>query len=93
MNLDFSPEDIAFRDEVRAFIAENYPAGLRERQEEGELHKPRQTVMEPAQPVLVDEVGVSECHAADVSAHESVSVADFRQAVGEQDGRDPNDVI
>ncbi|MCQ6498066.1 acyl-CoA dehydrogenase family protein, partial [Vibrio parahaemolyticus] len=27
---------IAFRDEVRAFIAENYPAGLRERQEEGE---------------------------------------------------------
>jgi alkylation response protein AidB-like acyl-CoA dehydrogenase len=36
MNLDFSPEDVAFRDEVRAFIAENYPAGLREKQEEGE---------------------------------------------------------
>ncbi len=36
MNLDFSPEDLAFRDEVRAFIAENYPAGLREKQEEGE---------------------------------------------------------
>ena len=36
MNLDFSPEDLAFRDEVRAFIAQNYPAGLREKQEEGE---------------------------------------------------------
>ena len=32
MNLDFSPEDLAFRDEVRAFIAENYPAGLHEKQ-------------------------------------------------------------
>jgi len=29
MDLQFSPEDIAFRDEVRAFIAENYPAHLR----------------------------------------------------------------
>ena len=29
MDLQFSPEDIAFRDEVRAFIAENYPASLR----------------------------------------------------------------
>jgi alkylation response protein AidB-like acyl-CoA dehydrogenase len=29
MDLQFSPEDIAFRDEVRAFIAENYPAELR----------------------------------------------------------------
>src|SRR5580658_8882248 len=29
MNLDFSPEDLAFRDEVRAFIDENYPAHLR----------------------------------------------------------------
>ena len=25
MNLEFSPEEIAFRDEVRTFIAENYP--------------------------------------------------------------------
>ena len=25
MNLDFSPEEIAFRDEVRAFIRDNYP--------------------------------------------------------------------
>jgi len=29
MDLQFSPEDIAFRDEVRAFIAENCPAELR----------------------------------------------------------------
>jgi alkylation response protein AidB-like acyl-CoA dehydrogenase len=29
MNLDFSPEDLAFRDEVRAFIDENYPAHLK----------------------------------------------------------------
>jgi alkylation response protein AidB-like acyl-CoA dehydrogenase len=32
MNLDFSPEDNAFRDEVRTFLAENYPAALREKQ-------------------------------------------------------------
>ncbi len=32
MNLDFSLEDNAFRDEVRAFLAENYPKALRERQ-------------------------------------------------------------
>ena len=36
MNLDFSPEDVAFREEVRAFIAENYPANLRGKQEEGD---------------------------------------------------------
>ena len=36
MNLDFSPEDNAFRAEVRAFIAENYPTSLRAVQEEGE---------------------------------------------------------
>ena len=36
MNLDFSPEDLAFRDEVRAFIAENYPDQLRGKQDEGE---------------------------------------------------------
>ena len=28
MNLDFSPEEMAFRDEVRAFIDENYPERL-----------------------------------------------------------------
>ena len=36
MNLDFSPEDLAFQDEVRAFIAENYPAQLRGKQDEGD---------------------------------------------------------
>jgi alkylation response protein AidB-like acyl-CoA dehydrogenase len=36
MDLDFSAEEQAFRDEVRAFIAENYPAGLRGKQDEGE---------------------------------------------------------
>jgi alkylation response protein AidB-like acyl-CoA dehydrogenase len=29
MNLDFTPEEIAFRDEVRGFIADNFPAHLR----------------------------------------------------------------
>ena len=29
MNLDFSADDLAFRDEARAFIAENYPPELR----------------------------------------------------------------
>ena len=32
MDMDFSPEDLAFRDEVRAFIAENLPDRLREGQ-------------------------------------------------------------
>ena len=36
MNLDFAPEDIAFREEVRTFIADNYPPELRGKQEEGE---------------------------------------------------------
>ena len=36
MNLDFSAEDLAFRDEVRSFIAENYPASLRGKQDEGD---------------------------------------------------------
>ena len=35
MNLDFTPEENAFRQEVRAFIAESYPAGLRKAQDEG----------------------------------------------------------
>ncbi len=40
MNLDFSPEDVAFRQEVRDFIAGGYPAELREKQESGaELDK------------------------------------------------------
>ena len=36
MDLEFSPEEIAFRDEVRIFIAENYPAQLRGKQDEGD---------------------------------------------------------
>jgi len=35
MNLDFSPEENAFRQEVRAFIAENYPPELRAAQDSG----------------------------------------------------------
>ena len=34
MNLDFSPEENAFRDEVRAFIKDNYPESLRKAQDE-----------------------------------------------------------
>ena len=36
MNLDFSPEDAAFREEARTFIAQNYPKELREKQDRGE---------------------------------------------------------
>jgi hypothetical protein len=36
MDLEFSPEDIAFREEARRFIAENYPTQLRGKQDEGE---------------------------------------------------------
>jgi alkylation response protein AidB-like acyl-CoA dehydrogenase len=36
MDMEFSPEDLAFQQEVRQFIAENYPADLRGKQDEGE---------------------------------------------------------
>jgi alkylation response protein AidB-like acyl-CoA dehydrogenase len=36
MNLDFSAEDLAFRDEVRSFIADSYPTSLRGKQDEGD---------------------------------------------------------
>ena len=36
MDLEFSPEEIAFREEVRTFIAENYPKELRGKQDEGD---------------------------------------------------------
>ncbi|MFM9936990.1 MAG: acyl-CoA dehydrogenase family protein [Novosphingobium sp.] len=36
MHLDFSPEDMAFQQEVRDFIAENYPEDLRGKQDEGD---------------------------------------------------------
>ena len=36
MDLSFSPDDVAFRDAVRAFIRDEYPASLKGKQEEGE---------------------------------------------------------
>jgi alkylation response protein AidB-like acyl-CoA dehydrogenase len=36
MDMEFTAEDLAFRDEVRAFIAENYPQELRGKQDEGD---------------------------------------------------------
>jgi alkylation response protein AidB-like acyl-CoA dehydrogenase len=36
VHLDFSPENLEFQREVRAFIAENYPAELRGKQDEGD---------------------------------------------------------
>ncbi len=36
MILEFSPEEVAFQQEVRTFIAENYPATLRGKQDEGD---------------------------------------------------------
>ena len=36
MQLEFSPEEIAFQQEVRTFIAENYPENLRSVQDEGQ---------------------------------------------------------
>ena len=37
MNLDFTPEDIAFRNEVRTFIEENYPKDLERIDESGDF--------------------------------------------------------
>src|SRR5258707_13888092 len=39
MELKLSPEDAAFRDEVRAFIADNYPAEMRVAHPETDLSK------------------------------------------------------
>jgi len=39
MELNLSKEDAAFRDEVRAFIAENYPAEMRVPNPETDLTK------------------------------------------------------
>ena len=36
MDMEFTAEDLAFRDEVRTFIAENYPQELRGKQDEGD---------------------------------------------------------
>ena len=35
MQLEFTPDELAFRDEVRSFIATNYPVDVRARQEQG----------------------------------------------------------
>jgi alkylation response protein AidB-like acyl-CoA dehydrogenase len=35
MNLDFSEEDLAFREEVRTFLRERYPADIREKMDRG----------------------------------------------------------
>ncbi|KAB7741515.1 pimeloyl-CoA dehydrogenase large subunit [Parvibaculum sedimenti] len=39
MDMSFSPQDLAFRDEVRTFIAENYPKDLKSRRTRGEMTK------------------------------------------------------
>ena len=39
MDMSFSPEEIAFRDEVRAFIADNYPQELRDLKTRGDMTK------------------------------------------------------
>ena len=36
VDLEFSPQDAAFRDEVRTFLARNYPPGLRQKQDNEE---------------------------------------------------------
>jgi len=36
VHLEFSPEDLAFQQEVRTFIAENYPADPRAKQDQGQ---------------------------------------------------------
>ncbi len=35
MNLSFSEEDLKFQDEVRSFIAENYPADIKNKMDNG----------------------------------------------------------
>jgi len=39
MDMSFSPEEMAFRDEVRSFIADNYPQDLANRRTRGEMTK------------------------------------------------------
>ncbi|MBI1250992.1 MAG: pimeloyl-CoA dehydrogenase large subunit [Alphaproteobacteria bacterium] len=39
MNLDFSPEETAFRDEVRSFIDDHFPAHLREKTSRDEMDR------------------------------------------------------
>ncbi len=44
MDLDFSAEDIAFREEARAFIAENYPAGAARQAGRAKRRSARRTI-------------------------------------------------
>lgn len=39
MDMSFTPEEMAFRDEVRAFIDENYPKDLKSKRTRGEMSK------------------------------------------------------
>jgi len=39
MDMNFSPEEVAFRDEVRTFIADSYPKDLKSRRTRGEMTK------------------------------------------------------
>jgi alkylation response protein AidB-like acyl-CoA dehydrogenase len=39
MNLEFTPEELAFRDQVRSFIADHYPAHLREKESRDQLSR------------------------------------------------------
>lgn len=39
MNLEFSPDELAFRDEVRAFIRDNFPAYLREKESRDQMQR------------------------------------------------------
>src|ERR1700742_4810552 len=44
MDLRFTPEEVAFRDEVRAFIRDNLPAEIRDRLQEGHAPRKQDTV-------------------------------------------------
>ena len=44
MDLRFTPEELAFRDEVRAFIRDNLPADIRERMRLGYPPRKQDTV-------------------------------------------------
>ncbi len=42
MDLSFTPEELAFRDEVRSFLAEKYPADIKERAKKGWSYLPKE---------------------------------------------------
>ena len=50
MDLRFTPEEVAFRDEVRAFIRDNLPAEIRERMRLGYGPRKQDTVALAAHP-------------------------------------------